>query len=222
MVTQVLQSPALIGLHREATDKTLQLLITRMLNLVRPLMNAQSPRLLRRMIDRVVLDYLPFKMLVSAKLLTPALEEDKTGSELMGELVGEGWQGLASQSSDIFSESDRHIIMGIMKMQGEIGLLADQTPPENVPALYSAFADAFWSIQKIDVATLTIGAIQYGELTPQHEKVIHWLCLALRQYLKEWQSALFSNNPVLQERLSRPLESLNTITTEELERRLGL
>jgi hypothetical protein len=222
MVTEVLQSPVLIGLRREATDKTFQLLMTRMLDSLGPLMSARSPRLLRRMIDRVVLDYLPFKMLASAKLLKPALEEGKTGSESLGEVVGEVWQGLASTSGDIFSDSDRRIIMEVMKMQADIGLLADQTPQENVPALYSAVADAFWSIQKIDVATLAVGAIQYGELTPQHEKIVHWLCLALRQYLKEWQSALFGNNPVLQERLSRPLESLNTITTEELERRFGL
>jgi hypothetical protein len=222
MVTQVLQSPALIGLRREETDQTIQFLTMRMLDSLRPLMSAQSPRVLRRMIDKIVLDYLPFKMLASAKLFKPALEKGKTGSEFMSELVGEVWQGLGSKSSDIFTDSDRRIITEVMKMQAEIVLLADQTSPENVPALYSAVADAFWSIQKIDVATMAVGAIQYGELTPQHEKIVHWLCLALRQYVKEWQSALFSNNPVLQERLSRPLDELKTISLDELEEELGL
>jgi hypothetical protein len=47
----------------------------------------------------------------------------------------------------------------------------------------------------------------------------HWLCLAMKYYLNERQSAWFANDPVLQARLTSPA---TPISHEEMKQRLGL
>jgi hypothetical protein len=171
---------------------------------------------------KLALDFAPINALVSARLISYAVEEGQSAIEVVNEISVEAWESLASQPSSVFSKSDRLILMEAMRVPSEITELEEETPPENMPALYSAMADAYWALLKIQLGIFAASLIQAGELKPLDHRVPHWICIALRGYINEWQSALFANNPVLQERLSRPLESLNLITTEELERRLGL
>ena len=44
----------------------------------------------------------------------------------------------------------------------------------------------------------------------------------MRDYLNEWNTGLMSNNPVLHARLAQSPGDGGLLTTEELERRLGL
>jgi hypothetical protein len=222
VVAQVFQSTALINFRHALPDDVSKMLRERMLVDMRHIADARSLNQLRRIMGKLALDFAPINALVSARLISYAVEEGQSAIEVVNEISVEAWESLASQPSSVFSKSDRLILMEAMRVPSEITELEEETPPENMPALYSAMADAYWVLLKIQLGIFAASLIQAGELKPLDHRVPHWICIALRGYINEWQSALFANNPVLQERLSRPLESLNLITTEELERRLGL
>jgi hypothetical protein len=176
-------------------------------------------------LNEIVQIAVPLNILVNARFLEvnkANTEHTESPSQFLTDAIGEIWAGLGQQSGITFSPSDRRIILDFLKMQAELAELAGQTPEENQPALYDAVADAFWSLQKIILCFFAVGAILLKALEPHDGRVLHWLCLAMKQYIMEWRSALFANDPILQERLSRPLNTLSTISSDEMRKRLGL
>jgi hypothetical protein len=222
VVAQIFQSAALVSFRQALTDDVSKMLLERMLIDIKPIADAGSLNQLRRIMGKLVLDFAPVNALISARLVSYAVEEGRTATGVVSDISDKVWVGFANHATDVFSKTDRLTLMKAMRALSEVTELGEKTPPENMPALYSATVDGYWALLKIQLGIIAAAIIQSGELKPKDHRVPHWICVALRGYLSEWQSALFGNNPVLQERLSHPLESLNTITTEEMERRLGL
>jgi hypothetical protein len=193
-----------------------------MIAVLQPLKDVENPRQLRRVLNRVVLDFYPINIVFNQMFLAIGTKLGQTPAQTLEDLVGELWSILKSQVKISVDQSDRMAILEYLKLQLELTRLFEQAPRVNQPAFYIAVADAFWALKKMDLCFMAIMAIGYKDLVPLEGKLAHWLCLAIKGYRKEWQSALLANDPVLQERLARPEDSLDLISTEEMERRLGL
>lgn len=222
MAAQPLGNQPLASISMTSNDALHKFMADRILDAVKPLMTANNPRHLRRIANDVALIYIPLKFFISTGLVASLIESEHSPTEFWGLINAEIWQSLSARSDVVSSKSDRLIITEALKTQAELATLSENTQPENKPALLSAIIDAFWALQKLDICLTALMAIHSRDLQPQHKDVTHWLCLAIKRYLGEWQSALFANDPVLRERLSKPPESIQTISMEELDRRHGL
>ena len=222
MTTAVLQAPFVLRRAREDDDPEWRMLMTRTAEIMQPLLMANNSKQLRRRVERSVSDYTPIRVLLGFKLVSAASEAKQSGEDLVAEINAEIWDALGSESKVPCLPADRKILMEVLRHQAEFAALAENVPFENKAALLAAFMDGYWALQKLDLCISTVLFIALMELRTQRDETVHWLCLAARHYLNEWQSALFANDPVLQERLSRPLESLKTISSEEMRNRLEL
>jgi len=191
---------------------------TRLLHIAHLLSQADNARELRRYLGEAVPEYMAVNWAM-AKHLEEAARERGGWSELVHDIHGELFQMLNTGATDIFLAVDRRILLDVLKQNTRLVDLLTKVPAENARALNSALMDGIAALQKLDLIITTIALIASKEVAIENTRVLHWLCLAARWYLREFQSALFANNPVLRNRLSH--ES-RTISNEEMEHRLGL
>ena len=220
MTTEVLGSAIALQNQRLSSPPEWDVMLDRATNLLQPLMAARNSKHLRRLIDSTVIDYVPVKSLMVATISAHRVEYAQTSGELTNSINTAIFDELSAHGEGIFSPSDKIIFLNVLKSQAEFVNLVETIPPENKPAFVAAFFDGYWAIQKIDICVTAILCVVSEYISPQHANIIHWLCLAMRRYLKEWQSALFLNSPALHDRLLR--RSPNLISHDDMRQRLGL
>jgi hypothetical protein len=205
-------------------DPVLNALADKMLGVLRPLMDARNPRRLRRMVKDASYEFVPIKEFIVPYMGNYAEARGLNTQELIRDIVGAFYEAAHGEVNleRYLSYADRRLFLKILGIQAEIGDLRQNTPQENRPALVSALIEAYWALQRVDVCFTAILAVCIGDLHPSETRIPHWLCLIADDAIEEFRSALFGNNPVLRERLSRSLHELKTTSLEDLERELGL
>ena len=209
-------------LSASSDDPIWEMLNSRLVTALQPVVAADNARHLRALVRSALAEFLPIRTIIGMGITQQATERHLTGQQTVAEINEKVWEILDPNVEWMFQTSDKKTLIHVIKAQAELGRLADEAPIENRADLLAAIADGFWALGKLDIVLTTVLLVALRELHPRHEKIVHWLCLAARDYLENWRSALFQNDPVLRERLSRPRGSLQTITSEEMKRRLGV
>lgn len=202
-----------------ADDQLKNLPAARIIKALTPLMKANNPREFRRIMKRVVTDYVPVRAWITAEIVASAAVSGKTTQGMARETNAAYWEDLVAMAEALLSDKDRRVLLDVLRTNTELGELNDQVPDENREAWMSAFLDGYWALLELNVILSTVWLIAANELHPKNKSVLHWLCLAAERSIKAWHSALFAHNPVLRKRLRRPAK---TISDEEMGRRLGL
>jgi hypothetical protein len=222
VTTEVQGGVVALGYQRVATNALWKLLSEHITSTLSALMFATNPRHLRRLINNALPDYVSVKAVATGIVIGTAVERHQTGEELVVEVNQAAIQSLDEGVAQFLSEKDRHILLAVLREQAQLSSLVRKVPQENQGHLYHALIEGYWTRLKLDMVTSAALLVATGDLAPGRPEIPHWLCLAARQFLDEWESILFENNPVLHERLSKPLEDLALIPLEEWERELGI
>jgi hypothetical protein len=167
VVAQIFQSAALVSFRQALTDDVSKMLLERMLIDIKPIADAGSLNQLRRIMGKLVLDFAPVNALISARLVSYAVEEGRTATGVVSDISDKVWVGFANHATDVFSKTDRLTLMKAMRALSEVTELGEKTPPENMPALYSATVDGYWALLKIQLGIIAAAIIQSGELKPK-------------------------------------------------------
>ena len=218
MVTKLVETPLSTPLPVASDDPQLEWLRSQLLYSVHSLGQVHNARNLRRSIAELATKY-TFVKWVMHRQLEEAAKKRGGWTELVRDMHSELYQVLNTGMKDIFLPGDRTILLDVLKENSRFVKLCDNIPNENTSSLYSAIMDGFAALQKLDLAITAIALIASKEVEIEDTRILHWLCLAARSYLRQFQSALFVNNPVLRNRLTT---KARTISNEEMESRLGL
>ena len=218
MVTKLVGTSLSTHLPTTSNDPQLEWFVSQLLCSVRSLAQVHNARNLRRLFDELVPKYTFMKWVLHEQWEEAAKKQGGV-TELVRDVHGELYEILNKGGTDIFLPGDCSILLDVLKENSRLAELSSKIPTENEPALYSAIMDGFAALQKLDLAITAIALVASQEVAIKDNRILHWLCLAARSYLKQFQSALFANNPVLRNRLTK---KARTISNEEMELRLGL
>ncbi len=202
----------------DADAKIQELVARRLQDVMQPLMGATSARGLRTMVERAMVDYVPILETVFRQVASELARQGALSQQLIS-VFQEVLSAPEAEAGEFFSPSDKRTLLDAFRLQTRLNRIVRETPIENTPALINALIDGYWASTKVDLCVITARLVLSGELAPQRKDIPHWLCLAMRHYLNQWQSALFANNPVLQARLMSPDK---TVSHEEAKLLLGL
>ena len=222
MTTEVPGGGVVLAYQTVAPNPLWRMLSDKMTVALSELMPATSPRGLRSRINRLLPDYASVRSVTGILLSKEATHQGLTSNELVVSINQAAFAILEQGGNQFLSCKDAHIILAVMREEANFTELAENIPPENQPALYKALIEGYWTRHKLDMVISAALLIIVGDLQPVRRETTHWLCLAARQFLSEWESILFANNPVLRGRLSTPIEDLETVTLDEWEKELGL
>lgn len=176
--------------------------------------NTHNMRSLQREIDRAVPAYFPLKLSIIEEVTQVTGEKDV---ENLQQLINQEILNALGSSQQRLSDSDSVLLFDSLRMFIRLTTLASDAQVDS-SALISALQQCFWELQKLDFTISIIVLAALSELNCTSEK-LHWLCLSVASYQQKIESAFFAHNPVLQERIKT---SANLLTTEEMERRLGI
>jgi hypothetical protein len=202
-------------------NPAIEILIDRWIALLGSIVAAGNPRRLRATINAKVTDYerLNVIFIALAESEFRAVNEKRS---LTGWVNAELLDVLNSRQDEMLSKSDRNIVLDTTKALAFFETLLGETPNENKGFLAKALIDGFSAVQKLTMCLFTIVLVSDETLQPAQGKVPHWLCLAMRDYLNEWNTALMSHNPEL-DRRAREYDLTNkAMTDDELDAYLDL
>lgn len=195
-------------------------LAQRLLELHTRLLESDSQRMFLKALGEVVAEYIPFKFIGAYELISRADREGKATTDVAIEVNQRVLGALVESGHSQFSLVDRKILLAAFRWQANLSkFIGEVAKSENSEWLAAAFVDGFWAIQRVDVCLSVAALIAQGVLPVRHKETLHWLSLAIRQSQREFDDSLFANNPELMRRLATEGK---VVSTEELERRLGL
>jgi hypothetical protein len=102
---------------------------------------------------------------------------------------------LATEHDANFRKNDTLMLWEATRTLIMVDALVDRTPRSNRGFLTAAFLDGFWSLQKLTMCLFAVILIADGSLKPTEDKMVHWLCLAMREYRNQWNRALMTHIP---------------------------
>jgi len=219
----VLATPTSLVQLKEAReqDPAIDFLIERWTDLLGSLVEAGNAKRLRATVKAQVVDYVALSN-VSLAVAGSVLDEIPADRGILVWLNAEVLSAMASSKIESLSRKDKETVLEVTKSLALLEDLEARTPKANSGLLAAALVEGFWAMQKVTMCLSALALTLDGTLKPGNEHVAHWLCLAMRDYLEEWNTALMSHNPVLQARMAQNPDDAGFLTTEELERRLGL
>jgi hypothetical protein len=101
----------------------------------------------------------------------------------------------ATEHDEIFRKNDTLMLWEATRTLIMVDALVSRTPKPNRGFLTAAFLDGFWSLQKLTMCLFAVILIADGSLKPTEDKIVHWLCLAMREYRNQWNRALMTHIP---------------------------
>lgn len=219
MVVSELSRDVALQVAQPSDDPTLRLLRDKVLKVADSLVQADNARQLRSAVNSAVRDYVPILEIVSGAIVAEIIKKQQTVQSIFQQLHEGVWDALEPNVGHVLSQLDRRIILDVLSDDQRLAEVVDEIPEENRAYLCGALIDGYWPLKKMALCLTSVLFISDGTLQPRNAKVAHWLCLAMRDYHKEWRIALFSNDPVLHSRLVTPGKK---ISIEEMEKRVGL
>jgi hypothetical protein len=193
-------------------------IMSNLVRIVEPLRKIRS----RKAIDIYVSYILPEYWIIKISIISELIKESKTGDKigLMGpEINGSAFELLKNTDVTMFTREDRENLLEILRENIRIFNTISKVPNENAGTLLTAIIKGSGSIQKLDLIMTVIGMISTKAISEFNPKVIHNLCILAGEYLSEFRTQIFMNNPVLKIRLQEPGK---TISNVEMERLLAL
>ncbi len=219
MVSTTIPGIALLAHDHALDEATRQALTRRFSALVAPLLQATSAAQFKATLKKIAVDYVPFRSLFTTNQALETQRTNESVHDAYQRLNKDLWQALSTRGATALQAGDRAILLTVLKRQMDIPLLWENASTENRLQLFSAVLDGYWALLKLDLCISIVAFTVAGALRPKEEPFLHWSCLAARDALKEWESALFQHDPELRRRLTT---SGKTLTTEEVERSLGI
>ena len=202
-------------------DPAIDVLLEHARALLNTLVQSDNPKRLCANVKALVADYVRMNVVANA-LTGEKLEKTSPNRGISAWLNPEVLQSLADNPPENLSKKDRAIILDVTKSLAFVEELLADTPTENRGFLAEAFVDGFWSIQKMTMCLSAVVLVSDGTMAPGNAKTVHWICLAMDDYYNEWNTSLMAHNPELDRRARQYELTKEGLTTEELERRLGL
>ncbi|MDP6714034.1 MAG: hypothetical protein QF368_05365 [SAR202 cluster bacterium] len=202
-------------------DPAIDVVIEQTKTLLGSLVKSDNPKRMRANVKALVADYVRLNIVTYA-LAGEELAESLPSPVISGWLNPEIWQTLADNQPEGLSKKDSETILDVTKSLAFVEELLTDTPSENRGFLAAAFMDGYWAIQKMTMCLFTIALSSDGTLVPGNDKIVHWLCLALRDYFNEWNTSLMAHNPELDRRAREYERTEEALTDEELDAYLEL
>ena len=219
----MLATPPALDQLRDARgqDPYLKFLFGRWTALLGSLVEAGNAKRLRATVKAQVVNHLTLNN-VFLTFAGSALDEIPANQGVMAWLNAELLSSGAAPGVESLSRKDRETVLDATKSLAMLEDLLAGTPVTNRGLLAAALLEGFWALQKVTMCLFALVLTLDGTLNPSNETMPHWLCLAVRDYLEEWNTALLSHNPALNARLFENPSETGFLTTEELQRRLGV
>ena len=202
-------------------DPAIDVVTEHAIDLLNAIVSADNPKRLRSNVKALVADYVKLNV-VARGVSVFDIEEVPAIHSLTTWNNSEILDSMASSRQGVLNKKDTETIVNATKSLAFLHELLNDTPKENRGFLMKAMLDGFWALQKMQMCLNAITFSLDGTLTPSNNKSTHWLCLALRDYFNEWNTALMSHNPELDRRAREYELTQEAMNTKELERRLGL
>ena len=202
-------------------DPGVDCLVERMTALLGSLVEAGNARRLRATVKAHVADYVALTN-VSLGFVGSVFNEIPADRKVTAWHNAEILSAGSQSQNEWLTRRDKETVLDVTRSLALLEDLLAGTPKANSGLLAAALVEGFWALQKVTMCLSALALTLEGTLKPTKESVAHWLCLAMRDYLEEWNTALMSHNPVLHARLTQSPDDAGLLTTEELERRLGL
>ena len=202
-------------------DPAIDCLVERMTTLLGSLVEAGNARRLRATVKAQVADYVALTN-VSLGFVGSVFDEIPADRKVTAWHNAEILSAGSQSQNESLSRRDKETVLDATRSLALLEDLLAGTPKANTGLLAAALVEGFWALQKVTMCLSALALTLEGTLKPGNEHVAHWLCLAMRDSLEEWNTALMSHNPVLHARLAQSPDDAGLLTTEELERRLGL
>ena len=202
-------------------DPVIEFVIGRWTALLGSLVEAGNAKRLRATVKAQVVHYVTLNNVILA-VAGSMLEQFPADPGVSAWLNAELPSASATSWDESLSRKDRETVLDVTTSLALLEDLLAGMPKANSGLLAAALLEGFWALQKVNMCLCALVWTLDGTLKPGNENVAHWLCLAMRDYLEEWNTALMSHNPVLRARLVENPSETGLLTTEELEHRLGL
>ena len=202
-------------------DPATDVLLEHATALLNTLVQSDNPKRLRANVKALVADYVRLNVVTNA-LTGEKLDKTSPNRGISAWLNPEVLQSLADDPSESLSKKDREIILDVTKSLAFVEELLADTPKENRTFLAEAFVDGFWAVQKMTMCLSAVVSVSDGTMTPNKDKALHWICLAMQDYFNEWNTALMAHNPELHRRMWKDPENTRSLTEDELDEFLGL
>lgn len=213
----MLVSPPSFDQLREARGQNaaVDFLNSRWTALFGSLVEAGNAKRLRATVKAQVVHYVALSN-VSLMVTGSVLDEIPADRGIMVWLDGEVLSAVASCQHGLLNRKDKETVLDVTKSLALLQDLLDGTANANGGLLVAALMEGFWALHKVIMWLIALVLILDRTLKPDNESVAHWLCLAMQDYLEEWNTALMSHNPVLHARLVQNPSETGFLTTREM------
>lgn len=221
MATEML--PSAVGLENlTADDQTRQLILERLQEIAAPIFSSGSAGELRRHINSALMKFAPISLLINQLIIAEALKSGASNEKVTRVINTAAMGHFGEEGMEFLTRADRNVFLRALRANTQIGQIADSAAASNPSAWWAVLLDGYESMLKLNICLSIFLVTLEGRLPPPAPRVAHWLALAAQRHLDEWESVLFSHNPMLQERLSKPLPEHTLISSEAARKRLGL
>jgi len=182
-----------------------------------PLSKARNFTYIDRYLTKIIPSYIALKsLMISYIAMADTVKKPEDAEALIRQITSVVFGELGAIDPMTFNKTDRSILLNILSMNMKWAQLCWGTPEENISYRDLAYIDAYPALQKLDLIFTTIFLIATEIMTTDDTRVIHRLCLAAKRYLKEVDTAVFTNNPILIRRLREPSKNISNAEMERL------
>jgi len=205
----------LLKLSESLKESRLETHFSKLVSLCHPLSTTHSFKYIDHYLTETIPSYIALKSLIIAYMADIVKQPEDTKT-LIQETTSAIFGELGTSDPMVFNKTDRSILLKMLSLNMQWVQLFLGTPEENVSYRDLAYIDAYPALQKIDLIFATIFLIATQNVEVDDRSVVHGLCLAAKRYLKEADTALFINNPILINRLREPSVNISNAEMEHL------
>jgi hypothetical protein len=205
----------LSSLAISSKEPKLEMHFSKLISFCRPLSKARNFRYIDHYLAGIIPNYIALKSLMLPYIIS-IVREPEDAKALAVAVTSEVFEALGRTDPTMFNKTDRSILQAMLSLNIQWAQLFLETPKENIGYRDLAYIDAYPALEKLDLIFSTIFLIATETMTTDNRSVIHGLCLAAKRYLKEVDTALFANNPILINRLRKPSQNISNAEMERL------
>ena len=198
------------------TKNKLGPVLAKMVELVSPLSSVSTRAELRRLLDRVALEYLHLRNEVG-RLIMDELSKDEFARFAM-EAYDE-FLKLVTADVAILSDQDREMLDDVIQSLRELLESALDTPAENQGTLTDVLLECSQALQRVDMCLLVALLVLTGEIKHWNPAAIRYLTQGAQEYMRQVEDTLLIHDFELAERLKTREQP---ISLQEVRKKIGL
>lgn len=205
----------LSNLSISSEEPKLEAYFSKLVGFCRPLSKAHNSKYIDHYLRETIPSYIALKSLMVSQI-AEIVKKPEDVRTLIQTITSVVFGELNASDPMMFDKTDRSILLEVLSLNMQWAKLFLETPKENISYRDLAYIDAYPALQKLDLIFITIFLIATQNMIIDDRSVVHKLCLAARRYLKEVNTALFVNNPILINRLREPSKNISNAEMERL------